>query len=541
MTEHNSSFDNNEEKAKSQIQENVDYKNDEYFNELFSDEYFSDIYDLDNKIEIKEEENTKIKIKRNKDKKGDSSIRKYEEKISAEDEKELIKRYNDKKEIIDNPNYLFPEEKDKNLLKTLSREQIVTTKIKRHLLEKVKSDIDYESIDVYRQKIKRNKKNIGLILFFSLMFLITFFGVIISTNFVSLKNKLLSISQLTMLDYIIIGVAAGITLFILLFTILLCVSLSKKNKKLNHWINEHIAHSLSDNSIKWRDLKKYAFNSLVDLDFVNTSSTKVWVQKMIYPDVPHNHIIKCNEYSQNYVYRNINVNFQDAYLKLDPEAYSQMNLEKMKYDNREITKPIITEKVNLIKIIELDLKTPKFEDYIIPDFNIFNFFEVSKQSAPEDLVELKKYDTNFDITFKLRTNATGDKKELLFDVLEKFMNDKFFAKDYSYISSSISCFKKKITAIFSYEGLEEDKKETKWQTLFIDNFKPFKPSDYSNIDQEYKYVFFNDDNETEKIRYCDLLTYIEQFSDFFASLHTKIEKSLLPLIKLVGHLLKSNR
>ncbi|WP_406615127.1 hypothetical protein ACJA25_02730 [Mycoplasmopsis hyopharyngis] len=538
MTEYNSSFDNNEEKAKSQIQENIDYKNDEYFNELFSDEDFSDIYDLDNKIEIKEEEK-KIKFKRIRDKKGDSSIRKYEEKISVEDTKELLKRYQDKKEIIDNPNFLFPEEKDKNLLKTLSREQIVTTKIKRHLLEKVKSEIDYETVDVYRQKIKRNKKNIGLVLFFSFMFLIIFFGVIIAANFNTLLTKFSS--ALSTIDFIVIGITAGTTSFILLFTILLCVSLGKKNKKLKYWIDEHIAHSMSDNYIKWRDLKKYAFNSLVDLDFVNTSSTKVWVQKMVYPDVPHNHIVKCNEYSQNYVYRNINVNFQDAYLKNDPEAYSQMNLEKMKYDNREITKPIITEKVNLIKIIELDLKTPKFENYIIPDFNIFNFFEVSKQSAPEDLVDLKKYDTNFDITFKLKTNAIGDKKELLIDVLEKFMNDKFFAKDYSYISSSISCFKKKITAIFSYEGLEEDKKETKWQTLFIDNFKPFKPSDYSNIDEEYKYVYFNDDNETEKIRYCDLLTYIEQFSDFFATLHTKIEKSLLPLIKLVGHLLKNNR
>ncbi|MGP1451222.1 MAG: hypothetical protein ACTTJO_00390 [Metamycoplasmataceae bacterium] len=512
----------------------TDYKDDEYFNDLFNDENYSGIYDLDNKVEllVKEKE-TKNKTIKNKS--IDKSIKEYENEINKNDLDKLWKIYENKGKVISKKDYLFPEESNKIENEKLTREQVVETKIKRHLLEKLKDSIDYDSVNLYQNKIKQNKKNIdlitGLVLFFFFILLgaITFY---LLNMFIFGFGRL--VNDIKENDYIWLGIFGGLALLDLFSLAFYIPPLKKRNKKLTYFIKEHIAHSLLDNRIKWIDLKKYAFNSLVDLDFVNTSSMKVWVGKMTYPDVPHNRSVKCIEYSHNYIYRNINVNIQDAELQYHDGSYEKMNLDKMRIDDREIVNPNINENVNLLKIIELDLKKSKFAEYDIPDFNIFNFLESSKTSAPENLYKLKKYDTNFDVTFNLQTNVPKEKQELLINSLDKFMDDKFFARDYSHSNSSISCFNKKIIAVLAYDEIK-DREEKYWQTLFINNFVPFNPSDYSSIDDK-KEVMFSDNNEVDKIRYCDLLTYLEQFATFFAKIHTQIEKSLMPLIKLVAHL-----
>lgn len=530
-----------------------EYLDDNYFNSLTDDQSLSEIYNYDNNIELKNEElkdkkNKKTKVKRFANFEG--PFQKYDKEIEEKAVFETYRLYKNQGPQMTKKDFLFLAESSKEVNEEIkkNRNMLVETKIKRHVLDKIRENIDYEKIEMYKAKISKINKNKVLygILSFLFMFFILAAGAVHQT-----LNKLVFKKDF---DYISMGIFIGTFVIIFISQFVFFSLIKQKTKKMTFWVQEHVAHALLDNSISWISLKKYAFETLVDFDYVSTSSSKYWLNRMRYPDVPHNKIIKTPDYSHNYTYRNMLINIQDAYLDNHNEMYSSVDLDKIKIDDREVIQPNIKDDTLFIRVIELDLKNTKFGKYEIPDFNIFNFLNISKETAPKNLKVVKKLDTGFDTTFNLFSNVSEHKKSVLFNALTTFMNDKYFAKDYSLVNSSISCFDKKLVAILGYDN-NQDNKAINWQTLSIENWHDYfakspniatlfnknnsslKSTETLEQIKTNETMFFHDDNENTQISYLDLMIYLDAFSKFFAYIHTHVEISLFPLVKLIALLI----
>lgn len=249
--------------------------------------------------------------------------------------------------------------------------------------------------------------------------------------------------------------------------ILLYVSSAKYKdlaQKYEHALQTELVRLLFVDSITIGQVKELSYRDTKYLRYENQADVKDFIGQLKFPDISHLRLASPMGRSENYGFgsngNKVFFNIQNVILEKNTETYDNLNFSKLAENISIDITPNITDNIQRLKMIQVDLKDVKNGVKTqINDFNIFKHFEFVKKSASSTsmLQPLIIHDMDFDTTFNVKVDDLNWGHNILVPALKKYKEELNFGQAFRIENSSVWAQNNKIYFLLSFDNVRTTK------------------------------------------------------------------------------------